>query len=108
MRRSLCLPDRVSICLWLVLLLAGCASAPVQEMSDARQAISAAEEAGADDSAPRTLEEARRLLTDAEAQLQGRRYFAARRNAVQAKAKALAALEATDDKQKAEDRKNRR
>ncbi|MBA3564553.1 MAG: DUF4398 domain-containing protein [Gammaproteobacteria bacterium] len=105
MRHSYLVPCRVSTCfgLFLLGLLTACASAPVQEMSDARQAINAAEQAGAEESAPQALEVARKLLTDAESQLQGGRYFAARRNAVQAKTKALEALEATDgDKKKKE------
>ncbi len=53
-----------------LLLLAGCATAPVQEMSDARQAIQAAEEAGAAEYAPEALQDARRLLTSAERKLQ--------------------------------------
>ncbi|HSH28259.1 MAG TPA: hypothetical protein VK971_00005, partial [Thiohalobacter sp.] len=43
----------------VLLLLAGCAAAPVQEMSDARQALLAAEEAGAAEYAGATLANAR-------------------------------------------------
>lgn len=77
-------------------LLAGCAtSPPVQEMSDARQAIAAAEEADADERAPETLNEARRLLATAEDMLRQEAYGQARMNAVRAKNRAVQALEAS-------------
>jgi hypothetical protein len=77
-------------------LLAGCATAPpVQEMSDARQAIAAAEEASADERAPDTLNEARRFLETAEDLLRQEAYGAARINAVRAKNRAVQALEAS-------------
>ena len=48
-------------------VLSGCATAPpVQEMSDARQAIAAAKEAGAVDLAADQLSRAESLLSDAE------------------------------------------
>lgn len=74
---------------------AGCASAPVQEMSNARQAIAAAVDAGAEDHAPGELEAARRLLQDAEDRLHDKQYRDARRAALAAKARAVAALEST-------------
>ena len=53
-----------------ILLLAGCVTAPpVQEMSDARQAISAAELADTDRVATDTLDDARRFLAEAERQI---------------------------------------
>jgi len=67
-------------------------SAPAQEMSDARQAIRAAREAGAEQVAPQQFMEARRFLEQAEASLQGRDYREARRNAVAARGKAVEAL----------------
>ena len=77
-------------------LVAGCATAPpVQEMSDARQAIAAAEEADAGQTAPDTLEEARQFLATAEEQLREQAYGAARINAVRAKNRAVQALEAS-------------
>jgi predicted S18 family serine protease len=91
---------RFSRCFPLVLvlgLLGACASAPVQEMSDARQAIMAAEQSGAEKTAPGTLGDARTLLTEAEAQLQDGRYYAARRNAIEAKARALEAMASSAD-----------
>ncbi|MBN1237698.1 MAG: DUF4398 domain-containing protein [Gammaproteobacteria bacterium] len=64
-------------------------------MSDARQAIAAAEEANADEAAPETLNEARRFLETAESQLRDEAYGAARINAVRAKNRAVQALEAS-------------
>lgn len=90
------LTRRLSVLVFLG-LLAACASAPVQEMSDARQAIQAAEQAGADKIAPSALGDARALLTEAETQLQDGRYYAARRNAIGAKAKALEAMASSAD-----------
>ena len=81
----------------LLFISAGCASAPVQEMSNARQAIAAAVDAGAEDHAPGELEAARKLLADAESSLHDKRYREARRAAMAAKTKAVAALEATPD-----------
>lgn len=83
-----------------LLLLAGCASAPVQEMSDARQAIQAAEEAGAAAYAPEALQDAKRLLTSAERKLQREAYQSARIDAREARrraAEALSAVPADDD-----------
>ena len=77
----------------VVLLLAGCVTAPpVQEMSDARQAISAAELADTDRVAVDTLADARRFLADAERQIQEQNYGPARLNAVRAKNRAASAL----------------
>jgi hypothetical protein len=76
-----------------LLLLAGCVtSPPVQEMSDARQAIAAAEEANAERVAADTLADARRFLADAERQIQEQSYGPARMNAVRAKNRAALAL----------------
>ena len=79
---------------------AGCASAPVQEMSDARQAIRAAQDAGAAQSAATTLSEAQIALNRAEGYLNKRYFRAARRNAEEAHRKAVEALNAarTDKK----------
>jgi len=77
----------------LAVLLVGCVtSPPVQEMSDARQAIAAAEAADAERFAPESLESARRFLVEAERQLQQEAYGPARMNAVRAKNRAIAAL----------------
>jgi hypothetical protein len=79
-----------------VLVAAACVTAPpVQEMSDARQAISAAEEADAGRVAAATLAEARRFLAEAEEQIQQQAYGPARMNAVRAKNRAVLALRST-------------
>jgi hypothetical protein len=75
------------------MLGAGCASAPVQEMSDARQAIRAAQDAGAATLAPAPLAEAQQALNRAEGLIDKRFFRAARRNAEQAHEKAVSALE---------------
>ena len=73
-------------------MVAACAVAPVQEMSNARQAIKAARDAGADRLAPQKLSEAQALLERAETSLQSRSYRDARRNAVAARGRASEAL----------------
>jgi hypothetical protein len=78
-----------------VLALAACAGAPVQEMSNARQAIRAARDAGAEQAAPQKLNEAEALLNRAEDSLERRAYREARRSAIAARDKAAEALGAT-------------
>ena len=79
-----------------VLVVAGCVTAPpVQEMSDARQAIAAAEQADAGRVAADTLADARRFLAEAERQIQEQAYGPARMNAVRAKNRATLALRST-------------
>ena len=80
------------ILLAALLALAGCQSAPVQEMSDARQAITVAKKAGAEDLAPNDLKAAMDYLESAEGFINQRRYDMARSEAVNAKASALDAL----------------
>ena len=65
-----------SLCCLLALSAAGCASVPAQEMSDARQAIHAAQSAGAAQVVPGTLSEAQSRLKAAEEALRlaGRRH----------------------------------
>jgi len=76
--------------------LAACAGAPVQEMSNARQAIKAARDAAGDTvSTPPSLIEAEALLIRAEDSLQRRAYKAARRDAIAARGKAAEALSST-------------
>ncbi len=82
----------------LVLMLAGlavtsCASAPVQEMSDARQALQAAEEVGAPTKATSVYTQARELLEQAERELQEGDYKMARKHALEAKEHAIHARE---------------
>ena len=82
---------RRALILLLMLVVAGCASAPIQEMSDARQAIAAAEDAEAA-SAP--LTDAQRLLSEAEAQIRSGLWGMARANAIRARDLAVNALNA--------------
>lgn len=84
----------------LVLTATGCVtSPPVQEMSDARQAITAAEQANAARIAADTLDDARRFLAEAERQIQEQSYGPARMNAVRAKNRAALALRTTQARQ---------
>jgi hypothetical protein len=71
--------------------LTGCAGAPLQEMSDARQAVRAAERAGAEKHAPAPLAAARRLVEQARPNMQKREYKAARDDAEKAREKATEA-----------------
>lgn len=65
---------------------------PVQEMSNARQAIKAAVDAGAASSASQELTEAQQLLQRAESRFEGQAYREARLSAVAAHGKAKKAL----------------
>jgi hypothetical protein len=73
------------------LLAAGCAGAPAQQMSDARQAIRAAEQAGAGQHAPALLAEAQQLVERARVNLEKGEYRQARDDADLARAKAMEA-----------------
>lgn len=76
-----------------VACLLGCATAPpVQEMSDARQAIVAAASAGASRGGSPEYDAAQAAIARAEAHLQAREYGRARLAALQAKRHAAAAL----------------
>lgn len=83
----------------VLLVAAACQTAPVQEMSDARQAIAVAREAGAAEHAADDLKAAIAYLQSAERYLSERAYAFARRDAVNAKSKALVALERSSDSQ---------
>lgn len=72
-------------------LVAACTSAPVQEMSDARQAIQAAMEAGASRYSTTQMAEAKSLLQQAETALDQGAYKEARSKAISAKKKAIEA-----------------
>lgn len=74
-----------------LVLAVGCATAPTQEMSDARQAIQAARDAGAAKHAPDALGSAEQLLGSAENSIEGGNYDGAREDAVAAKMKAVSA-----------------
>jgi hypothetical protein len=71
-------------------------------MSDARQAIAAAEQANAEGFAPDSLNEARRYLVEAEQQIRQQAYGPARMNAVRAKNRAVQALETSQHATEAE------
>lgn len=78
-------------------IMGACESTPpVQEMSDARQAITVAREAGAEKYAASDLTAAEDLLASAHAKLVERSYNLARRDATQAKQKALDALKMSE------------
>ena len=80
--------------LFLYLTLAACTfTAPVQEMSDARQAIRSAEEAGAAQYANDRLSEAVQLLQQAEFWLDQKAYANARQFALDARDEAISARE---------------
>jgi hypothetical protein len=86
-----------------LLVFAACQTAPpVQEMSDARQAIMVAKEAGAEEHAAADLRAAENFLQSAESSLNTRNYATARHDAVQAKTKALEALQRSESMQDAE------
>ena len=74
--------------------LAACAGIPAQEMSNARQAIRAAQEAGAATAAPGEIEKAQDYLMRAEASMQQRQFRQAREEASEARRIARAALQA--------------
>ena len=76
--------------------LGGCAGAPVQEMSNARQAVKAAERAGAATAAPEQMGEARQLLKNAESLLRRGEYRDARDAAELARTRAVEARSAAE------------
>lgn len=76
-----------------ILTLAACATAPVQEMSDARQAIRSAEASGAAQRSPDTLRVALDLLQKAQQRLDAGAYDDARRYALDARDEAIKARE---------------
>jgi hypothetical protein len=75
-----------------IVCLVGCHAPPVQEMSDARQAIAAAQVAGAPERAPNDFAAAQAAIGRAEAHLQAQEYTRARLAALEAKHRAAAAL----------------
>ena len=77
----------------IVLALTACAVAPVQEMSDARQAIYSAEAAGAVQRSPDALLTAQRRLQEAQERLEAGAYAEARRYAQDARDEAIKARE---------------
>lgn len=83
-----------------LLLATACETGPpVQEMSDARQAIAVAREAGAEAHALTELLAAEEYLQSAEQNLNDQAYADARRDALQAKSIAQDARQLSEDKQ---------
>jgi hypothetical protein len=81
-----------------LLLVASCQSTPpVQEMSDARQAIAVAISAGAAEFAESDLRAAEAFLASAQNRLAEQAYSLARRDALQARDKALEALAVSEN-----------
>jgi PBP1b-binding outer membrane lipoprotein LpoB len=81
----------------LAVVLSSCASAPVQDMSNARQAIAAAQQAGAERTAAKLMAEAQQLLDLAQAALDQGDYNTARQNAIRARSAAEKALRISQD-----------
>lgn len=77
----------------IILLISGCAAAPVQEMSDARQAIRAAKQAGAEEKTPSVYSSAEQDLVTAQIALHRGEYSRARHRALKAREKAVLARE---------------
>ncbi len=87
-----------------MLMATACETAPpVQEMSDARQAIAVAREAGAESHAAAELLAAEQYLDSAEKKLNEQQYAGARRDAIQAKLKAQNARELSEESQTGND-----
>jgi uncharacterized protein (UPF0332 family) len=84
------------------LLAVGCTTAPVQEMSDARQAIAAARDADAARRTPELLNSAEHSLRDAQLQLKNYFYTEARKRAIAAKAQAVQARREAEAQQHVE------
>ncbi len=87
-----------------LVMASACETAPpVQEMSDARQAIAVAREAGAESHATAELFAAEQLLDSAEKKLNEQQFAAARRDAIQAKLKAQNARQLSEENQTGND-----
>ena len=90
---------RLQRMLWLgTVLLAACTTPPVQEMSDARQAVDAAVASGAAKQVPDKMGSAQAALRMAERLMRDHQFSAARHYAVDAKRKALEAQDAAQAK----------
>jgi hypothetical protein len=88
-----------------LIVLAGCATGPpVQEMSDARQAIAVARQAGAAQLAPDALHAAETFLDSAQQKLSRSAYAQARSDAIQAKNLAIEALASSENSDQNEPR----
>ena len=94
------IPPLAALLLATLLLASACETGPpVQEMSDARQAIAVAREAGAEAHAAAELLAAEQFLHSAEQKLSAQAYADARRDALQAKSKALSARKLSETTQ---------
>jgi cellobiose-specific phosphotransferase system component IIA len=82
---------RILPVLLLGMMLVACAGVPVQEMSDARQALQAAAEVGAREKAADNYKRANELLRKAEEALKTANYAEARKLADEAKEQAIKA-----------------
>ena len=85
-----------TVCSWFLLAvlivgLVGCSAAPIQEMSDARQAVQAAKTAGIDANASQLLKLAEDHLKSAELKLKRHWYQSAREDALLARDAAVKA-----------------
>ena len=90
-RHRILLPT-ITLALLGALPLAGCVGAPVQEMSNARQAVRAAQQAGGAKYSPESMAEAERLLKNAKTNQSKGEYRVAREEAEQARDRAMVAL----------------
>ena len=72
--------------------MVACAGAPVQEMSNARQAVAAARQMGAEHAAAKEMAEAEHLLRAAQTALDRGNYGTARADAIRARDHAVKAL----------------
>lgn len=82
------------------LVLIACASAPVQQMSDARQAIDVARQAGAGEYAPESMRQADAFLERAQQKLEMGFYRGAKENAEWARKRAVEAMQQASDERK--------
>ncbi|MCA9016549.1 MAG: LysM peptidoglycan-binding domain-containing protein [Planctomycetaceae bacterium] len=81
-------------------LMSGCATAPpTQEMSDARQSVEAAETIGAGQHAPEAFDNAQRLLSKAQDDMQAGKFAAAQKDAIAAREAARQAVIISQAKQ---------
>ncbi len=93
---------RAPLAALVALALAACVSTPppVQEMSDARQAVEAAREAGAEQYAPQLFRRSVELLKGAQRTLEHRGYTQARNQALGARRLAMEAMKEAERRSK--------
>lgn len=93
MKKPISIMKQVGGLTFLVAALTACASAPIQEMSNARQSVQAAREVGAGEYAAYNLDVANEYLARAERELELRYFSRARHDAIVAKSEARKAHE---------------